>query len=278
MKVNKTLKLNYGTEIPSIGLGVWDMPDGKSTENAVLWAIEAGYRHIDTAKIYYNETDVGNAIRKASMPRDELFITTKLWNDDHGYESALKAFDHSLNRLQMDYVDLYLIHWPFMGWGKTKVENASKMAETWKAMELIYKTGQAKAIGVSNFTIRHLEETKVSASVFPMVNQIEFHPFWYRKELMDYCQQNGIVATDYCPLIRGKKLFDEPITAIAKSYGKSNAQILIRWGLQHGNVVIPKSSHQERIIENISVFDIEIITKDMEKLDALNEDYNVVIS
>jgi diketogulonate reductase-like aldo/keto reductase len=278
MKIDKIKVLNNGIEIPVIGLGVWDMPDGKSTENAVLWAIEAGYRQIDTAKIYNNEREVGNAIRNSGLPRNEIFVTTKLWNDDHGINSALKAIDNSLNLLQMDYVDLYLIHWPFQGWGSSKIEDQKTRTETWQAMEMIYKSGKAKAIGVANYSIQYLEEIKSHGTIVPAINQIEFHPFWFRKELMDYCHQNTIAVTDYCPLVRGRKLYDERITAIAKNYSVSNAQILIRWGLQHGNIVIPKSAHKERIIENMDVFHFELTDQDMNKLDSLNENFAVVKS
>jgi len=278
MNTKIKIKLNNGTEIPVIGLGVWKTPSGKGTEDVVLWALEAGYRHIDTATIYLNEKEVGNAIKQSGIKRNEIFVTTKLWNDDQGYESGLKAFEYSLKRLQMDYVDLYLIHWPFMGWGSSKVDNVINRKESWKALEEIYNSGRAKAIGVCNYKIEHLEEMKTYANIAPMVNQIEFHPFWFRKELMDYCHKNNIAVTDYCPLVRGKKMFDNRITDIAKHYSKTNAQVLLRWGIQHGNIVIPKSSHKERIIENYNVFDFEISKEDMKKLDALNENYNVVIS
>jgi diketogulonate reductase-like aldo/keto reductase len=278
MNINSKIVLNNNTEIPVIGLGVWKTPSGKGTEDAVIWALEAGYRHIDTAKIYMNEKEVGNAIGQSGIKREELFITTKLWNDDQGYINGLRAFDESLKRLQMDYVDLYLIHWPFIGWGDSKVDTIINRKESWKALEEIYSSRRAKAIGVCNFQIEHLEEMKTYASIAPMVNQIEFHPFWFRKELMEYCHKNSIAVTDYCPLVRGKKLFDTRITAIANNYNKTNAQILIRWGLQHGNIIIPKSSHKERIEENIDVFDFEISIQDMEKLDALNENFNVVFA
>jgi methylglyoxal/glyoxal reductase len=278
MNINSKITLNNNTEIPVIGLGCWKTPTGKGTEEVVLWALEAGYRHIDTAFIYYNETEVGNAIRQSGIKREEIFVTTKLWNDDQGNQSALNAFQESLNKLQMDYVDLYLIHWPFKGWGSTKINSITNRRESWKALEEIYNSGRAKAIGVANYSIEYLEEMKTYANILPMLNQIEFHPFWFRKDLMDYCHKNNIAVTDYCPLVRGKKLFDTRITSIANNYNKTNAQILIRWGIQHGNIVIPKSSHKERIVENISVFDFEISEADMEKLDSLNENFAVVFA
>ncbi len=265
--VNKTIHLNNGKAMPVVGLGLWRAAD---TERDVLWALEAGYRLIDTASIYGNETETGNAIRNSGMARSELFVTTKVWNDEQGYKQTLAAINNSLARLKLDYVDLYLVHWP--------APQKSKREETWKAMGDIYKSGKAKSIGVSNYTIELLEEMKQYAKIPPAVNQIEFHPFWFRKELMDYCHKNNIAVEDYCPLSRGKKLQNAQITMLAKKYGKTNAQIVLRWALQHGNIVIPKSSHKERIEENIDVFDFEIRPQDMIILDALNENYTIVFS
>lgn len=265
-------KLNNGLEMPVVGLGVWKIPEGDEVEMAVTWALEAGYRLIDTAKIYGNEKGVGRAVAKSGIPREQIFVTTKLWNTDQGYESTLLAIDESLARLNMTYVDLYLIHWPFTG--GTSGEN--KRAETWKAMEEIYKAGKAKAIGVSNYNIQHLEEMTTYASIPPVVNQVEFHPFLYQKELMDYCSNRNIALEAYCPLSRGVKLADSRITAIARKHQKTNAQVMIRWSIQHGNIVIPKSSHRERIEENIRVFDFELSDAEMEILDGLNENYRLV--
>jgi diketogulonate reductase-like aldo/keto reductase len=276
--MNRTIALNNKKNIPVLGLGVWNMAKGKETEQAVLWALETGYRHIDTAKVYANEQEVGEAIRKSGISRKEIFVTTKLWNDDQGYESGLAAMDRSLSKLQMDYVDLYLIHWPLLQWSEMDIKAPNKRAETWKAMEEIYRSGKAKTIGVSNYTIEHLEEMKTYSTVDPAVNQVEFHPFLYRKELMEYCHKRNIAIEDYCPLTRGRKLQDERITTISKKYNKSNAQVLIRWGLQHGNIVIPKSAKKERIKENFDVFDFEISEPDMSRLDSLNENYSVVFT
>jgi methylglyoxal/glyoxal reductase len=263
------LKMNNGLDIPVLGLGVWQAKAGREVEDAVIWALETGYRLIDTARIYGNEEGVGRAIRKSKIPRDQIFLTTKLWNEDQGYETALAAIDQSLERLEMDYVDLYLIHWPFMD--RNKGEN--RREETWKAMEEIYKSGKAKAIGVSNYTVKHLEEMKAYAKIMPAINQVEFHPFLYQKELLDYCRQNNIIVEAYSPLAHASRINDKRIAAVAEKYRKSNAQVLIRWSLQHGNVVIPKSVHKERIRENFNVFDFELSGQDMLALDALNENF-----
>lgn len=270
-----TIKLNNGIEMPRIGLGVWQVPDGKEVEGAIKYALDAGYRMIDTAMIYLNETGVGTAIKESGFSRDELFITTKLWNEDQGYETTLKAIDASLERLGLTYVDLYLIHWPSANDDTEKWEPINKREDTWKAMEEIYKSGKAKAIGVSNYTIDHLEEMKGYASILPAVNQVEFNPFLYQEKLLTYCTEHGIVLEAYSPLAQGKKVADYRITAIAKKYNKTNAQVLIRWSLQHGCVVIPKSVHKERIEENIQVFDFELSDSDMKALDALNEDLHL---
>jgi diketogulonate reductase-like aldo/keto reductase len=269
--------------MPRVGLGVWEAYGNEATQ-AVKWALGAGYRLIDTAMIYENEEEVGTAIRESSVPRAEIFLTTKVWNDDQGYASTLAAMDRSLKALKTDYVDLYLVHWPFTGvpWPYTDeavMEHPShnKRAETWKAMEEILASGKARSIGVSNYKIHHLEEMKTYAKTQPAVNQIELHPFWFRKDLMDYCHANKIVVEGYAPLSRAKKLMDPRVTAIAMKQGKSNAQILLRWGLQHGNVVIPKSVHKERILENIDVFGFHLSNEDMAALDALNENESVIM-
>jgi len=264
-----TRVLNNGVEIPVIGLGVYKAQEGSEVESAVKWALEAGYRLIDTAKIYDNEVGVGKAIKESAIPREEIFVTTKLWNEDQGYEKTLKAFEGSLERLGLSYVDLYLIHWPSASVDRN--ETINKRESTWKAMEQIYASGKAKAIGVSNFTIRHLEEMKNYVTIQPTVNQVEFHPFLYQKDLLDYCTENKIVLEAYSPLVKGRKMEDKRITAIAEKYNKSNAQILIRWSLQRGCVVIPKSVHKERIEANLNVFDFEISEEDMADIDALNE-------
>ncbi|MDB5259739.1 MAG: Glyoxal reductase [Candidatus Taylorbacteria bacterium] len=267
--MHKKLTLNNGIQIPAIGLGVYKSQEGAEVENAVKWALEAGYRLIDTAQIYGNEEGVGRAIKESGVPRNEIFITTKLWNTDQGYESALKAFDGSLTRLGLDHVDLYLIHWPSAS--EDRLITIDKRKETWKAMEEIYASGKAKAIGVSNYTVKHLEEMKGYAKVPPAVNQVEFHPFLHQKELLEYCKQNGIILEAYSPLVKARKLDDPRIAEIAQKHQKTNAQVLIRWSIQHGCLPIPKSVHRDRIIENIDVFDFELAPEDMAALDGLHE-------
>ena len=269
LTINSKTILSNGIKIPVIGLGVYKSQVGDEVENAVTWALEAGYRLIDTAKIYGNEEGVGKAITEFRLPREELVITTKLWNEDQGYTTTLQAVDASLQQLGLEYIDLYLIHWPSASADRT--ESINKRKETWNAMEEIYTSGKAKAIGVSNYTIQHLEEMKNYAKILPHVNQVEFHPFLYQEELLNYCTENSIALEAYSPLVKGKRLEDERITVIAKKYNKSNAQVLIRWSLQHGCICIPKSVHQERINQNIDIFDFELAVEDMKKLDALNE-------
>lgn len=255
--------LNNGVKMPVIGLGVWKVKPSFIAERVVKDAISAGYRHIDTARIYLNEKGVGKAIKNSPVPREQLFITTKLWNDDQGYESALRAFDDSLKRLGLDYVDLYLLHWPVTG----------KRLDSWRALEEIYAGGRAKAIGVSNFTIAHLDELIKSSKVVPAVNQVEFHPFLFQKDLMDFCNKHGIALEAYSPLAHGERMDQPVISALAAKYKKTNAQVMLRWSVQRGNIVIPKTTHKERMTENLDIFDFEINDKDMKSLDGLNENY-----
>ena len=237
---------------------MWQIPNGKVCEEAVLAGLSAGYRHIDTAAIYENEESVGNAIRKSNITRKEIFVTTKLWNDDHN--NPKKAFNESLKKLQLDYVNLYLMHYP-----------VPERNSSWKILERIYKSGKAKAIGVSNFTIRHLKGLLENSEVIPAINQVEFHPYLYQKELLEFCSEKRIRLEAYSPLTHGEKLKDPELLKIAKKYDKSAAQILIRWGLQHGLIVLPKSSKKERIMENSYVFDFELSKEDMKKLNGFNE-------
>ena len=270
LNIYSNIVLNNDVEMPVIGLGTYKSEEGEQVLNEVKWALNAGYHLIDTAKVYKNEEGVGRAVKEFGILREEIFITTKLWNPDQGYESGLLAINESLSKLGLKYVDLYLVHWPTAD--PNAKESINKRKETWRAMEEIYKSGKARAIGVSNYTITHLEEMKEYAIVLPMVNQVEFHPFLYQKELLDYCKENNIVLEAYRPLIKDvEKLNHEIITNIAKKHNKTNTQILLRWSLQHGCVPIPKSSKKEHIEENINVFDFELSPEDMNMLNSLNE-------
>ena len=273
LNFNSKYVLNNGVQIPIIGFGTYKIPEGDETVNAVKLALGAGYRLIDTAKVYRNEASVGQAIRESGLKREEIFVTTKLWNIDQGYETTLKAIDESLAKLGMSYVDLYLVHWPTAD--IQALTSINKREETWRAMEEIYKSGKAKAIGVSNFTIKHLEEMKNYATIMPALNQVEFHPFLYQAELLNYCKQNNIILNAYRSLTNGQKINNEVIGEIAKKYNKSSTQILICWCIQHGVITLPRSTKREHIEENRNVFDFEISEGDMNTLDALNENLHL---
>jgi diketogulonate reductase-like aldo/keto reductase len=265
MNISYKVTLNNGIQIPVLGLGTYLMKPGEETYNACLWALECGYRHIDTAAFYKNEEDVGRAVRDSNIERQEIFVTTKIWNDDQGYDKTLRAVERSLKLLGFDYIDLILVHWPMPKLRK----------ETWKALEKVYDEGICAAIGVSNYTISHLQELFNYANVIPVVNQVEFSPFLYQKELQEFCEENNIKIEAYSPLARGRK-FDHPVLIeLSKKYNKTPAQIMIRWALQVGTIVIPKSSNKERIKENASVFDFEISKEDMDKLNSLSEGFRV---
>jgi diketogulonate reductase-like aldo/keto reductase len=256
ISIETKVKLNNGVGMPIFGLGTYQARKGEARE-AVLQALEVGYRLIDTASMYGNEEDIGEALRKSGLPREDVFITTKLWNSDHGYNSALAAFEESRKKLVLDYIDLYLIHWPVEG-----LRN-----ETWKAMEKLLEEGKCRAIGVSNYMIWHLEELLSHSSTIPAVNQVEFHPYLYLKDLLDFCHSHDIRLESYSPLTKGEKLDDPRLASLASKYSKTPAQILIRWVLQKGVIVIPKSSRKERIEENADVFDFTISPEDMNALD-----------
>ena len=265
LSIDSNLKLNNGVEIPIIGLGTWALY-GKDAYQSVIWALDLGYRLIDTASFYDNELQVGRAIKEGNISRDEVFVTTKVWNSDQGYERTLAAFEKSLKNLSLTYVDLYLIHWPV-----SDLRN-----DTWKALEKIYLDGKARAIGISNFTIRHIDELLNLTETIPTINQVEFSPFLFQKELMEYCQSKNIALEGYCPLTRGRRFNNPIIKTTAQKHDKSPAQILLRWGLQHDIVEIPKSGNKEHLKDNISIFDFVLDKEDMENLDKLNEDFRVV--
>lgn len=260
--INSTLTTNQQVPIPILGLGVWKSRPKECFE-AVKFALESGYRHIDTAAIYGNEADVGAAIKESGIHRKDVFLVTKLWNADQGYNEAQKAIDVSLKKLGTDYVDMYLIHFPVSG----------KRKESWKALEQIKKDGKARAIGVSNFMVPHLEELLKETDIIPAMNQVEYHPFLQDTELKSYCNEKGILLEAYSPLAHGQKLEDERVTKLANRYGKTNAQILIRWSLQSGNVVIPKSKNPSRIKENADVFDFNLSQEDMKEISNWNENF-----
>ncbi|MDR7314317.1 aldo/keto reductase [Brevibacillus nitrificans] len=252
--------LNNGVKMPWLGLGVWKAKDGEEVTGAVRSAIETGYRSIDTAAVYGNEVGVGEGIRQAGIDRDQLFITTKVWNADQGYDSTLKAFDESVKRLAIETLDLYLIHWPVKG----------KYVETWRALEKLYRDGYVRAIGVSNFHTHHLEDLRQNSEIIPAVNQVEFHPLLTQKELLAYCQENGIQMEAWSPLMQGN--LDHPLLVeLGQKYGKSPAQIIIRWDLEKKVVTIPKSITPARIAQNADVFDFSLSAEDVEKINALNE-------
>ncbi|MBT1181261.1 aldo/keto reductase [Bifidobacterium sp. CP2] len=261
MAIQSTITLNNGTVIPQVGLGVFQTPDGETTVNAVTAALEAGYRHIDTAMIYGNEASVGEGLRRSGVPRDDVFVTTKLWNDDIRARRGRDAFEESLDRLGLDYVNLYLIHWPADGWN-----------QAWDDLQAIYATGRAKAIGVSNFERHHLEELLAHTDVRPAVDQIESSPQFANRELIDFAHAQGIDVEAWSPLggTGGGLLADPRLKEIGERYGKSAAQVVIRWHIQRGVVVLPKSTHAERIRQNIDVFDFTLTDADMAAIDAID--------
>ena len=266
--MEKSIKLNNGVLIPQPGFGTFMTKDGEEAIQAVKWAVETGYRHIDTAAIYNNEKGVGEGIRQCGVSREELFVTSKVWNSERGYDKTLKAFDKTMNDLGLDYLDLYLIHWPAneRQFGK----KASKLnQETWRAMEKLYEEGRIKAIGVSNFMPHHIERMMEKATVKPAVNQIEFHPGLLQKECVEFCKEQEITVEAWSPLGRGELIFDELLMGLAEKYGSTVAQLIIRWVMQHDIVPLVKSTKQTRIEENFQVFDFEISGEDMQRIDEM---------
>ncbi len=264
--LNDTFKLQGGTEIPCVGFGTWQTPDGETAINSVFEAIKAGYRHIDTAAVYKNEVGVGEGIKKSGINRNEIFVTSKVWNSERGCEKTIAACEKTLSDLGLDYLDLYLIHWPasvkdYDNWDEVNLS-------TWKGMIELYKKGKVKAIGVSNFMPHHLKSL-METEIPPMVNQIEFHPGFMQKETVNYCKVNNILVEAWSPLGTGRMLNNEFLKGIAQKYNKSVAQLCIRWCLQNGTLPLPKSVTPSRIIENTKIFDFSITAEDMEAINAM---------
>lgn len=265
MNISSKVRLNNGVEMPWLGLGVFRAEDGKEVENAVLTALQHGYRSIDTAAVYQNERGVGLGLKKSGLPREEVFLTSKVWNSDQGYKTTIEAFEESLERLQTDYLDLYLIHWP----------KGQRSVESWKAMEELYEKGLVRAIGVSNFLVHHLKEFLPECKMVPAVNQVEFHPELIQPELLEYCKNKGIQPEAWSPIMKGKVLNIPVLRALAAKYGKTPVQIVLRWDIQKGVITIPKSVKPERIISNADIFDFELSDEDMAKIDRLDKNQRI---
>ncbi|MEA5138048.1 aldo/keto reductase [Arcicella rigui] len=257
--------LNNGIKMPLLGLGVYDMYNNEA-EQAVDWALKMGYRLIDTASMYENEIEIGNAIRQSSVKREDIFLTTKVNNSEQGYDQTLRAFENSLKKLDCEYIDLYLIHWPL----KESRKN------TWKALEYLYETKQVRAIGVANYLLPFLEELSTYANVVPAVNQIELSPYLFQKSFLEFCKTQGIQLQAYTPLVRGQRFNDTRLLELSKKYYKTPAQIILRWAIQHGISAIPKSVNPIRLQENFQIFDFEISANDMEWMDTFDENLRVV--
>ena len=267
-RLTDTFKLHNGVEIPCVGFGTWRAPDGETAYNAVRHALEVGYRHIDTAAAYKNEESVGRAIKDSGIPREEIFVTSKLWNTERGYEKALAAFDKTMERLGLDYLDLYLIHWPAtaLQYGNWDELNQG----SWKALIELYRAGKIRAIGVSNFKPHHLESL-VKSEVVPMVNQIEIHPGHFTYETVEYCRKYNMLIEAWSPLGSGALLGNELLAGIAEKYGKSVAQVCLRWCLQQGTLPLPKSVTPERIEANTDIFDFELSEDDMNEINTMEK-------
>ena len=266
-------KLKNGLEIPKIGFGTWQVPDGPAVEDAVSAALECGYNHIDTAYAYYNEKGVGAAVKKSGIPREDLFITTKLWNTEQGYETTLENFELSLENLQTDYVDLYLVHWPqtFAFFD----EYPQRMWDTWKAFEELYAAKKVRAIGLSNFLQHHIEKLMEKARIEPMVDQLEIHPGYNQADIVSYCQKNDIVVESWSPLANGKLMTEcDLLVELGEKYGKSPAQIALGWNLQRGLLPLPRSTKPARIAANLDILGIELDEEDMQKIYNLPESFS----
>jgi diketogulonate reductase-like aldo/keto reductase len=261
MNISSKVKLNNGVEMPWLGLGVFRSEEGEEVETAVKTAIKHGYISVDTAAIYQNERGVGKAVKESGIPREEIFLTSKVWNTEQGYKTTLDAFEESLQKLQTNYLDLYLIHWPK---GKLSVE-------TWKALEELYEKGKVRAIGVSNFLVHHLEDFLPECKIIPGVNQVEFHPVLVQPELLKYCQSKNIQMEAWSPIMKGKVNDVPQIKELAAKYGKTPVQIVLRWDIQKGVVTIPKSVTPERIISNADIFDFELSSEDVALIDQLDQ-------
>ena len=265
--LQSTTTLHNGVKMPWFGLGVYKMQEEEEAVQAIKTAIEYGYRSIDTAAIYQNETLVGKAIKESGVAREELFITSKVWNSEQGYETTIAAFEETMNKLDLEYLDLYLIHWP--------VPAQRKYKETWKALENLYIDGRIRAIGVSNFHVHHLKDLMADCKVVPMVNQVEYHPKLTQVELHEFCKEHNIQLEAWSPLMQGKLLDDPTLIKIGEKYNKSVAQVILRWDIQNQVVTIPKSVKSRRIKENADIFDFELSQDDMNQISDLNEDFRV---
>ncbi|KAL0487492.1 9,11-endoperoxide prostaglandin H2 reductase [Acrasis kona] len=272
LKITSSLTMHNGSAIPLFGLGTYKAID--TIETAIKAAWDAGYRHLDTAAFYRNEKEIGRCIKKLNLPRDQLFVTSKLWYSEHGYDKAKAAFEQTLQKLDIGYLDLYLIHWPDANSGS---DNPKVRRETWRALEDLYKEGKVKNIGVSNYTERHLEEMfvgKYKVDVPPMVNQFELHPKLTQKSLVAYCKNKNIVVESYSPFAKGELIGNVGLKKIGQKYGVSEAQVIVRWILQQDIVCIPKSDKPDRIVSNADVYKFELTEEDMNKIDGMNEDYH----
>ena len=259
--------LSNGIKMPSIGFGTYKSGNDEETSQIIKNALNIGYRMIDTASFYGNEVGIGKGIKESKIDRKEIFLVTKLWNDDHGYEKTIEAFNKSLNNLQVDYIDLYLIHWP------NKLNS-----ETWRAFEDLYKLGKVKAIGVCNFKVEHLEDLKKSAEIMPMVNQVEIHPFSIKNKICNYCKENDIQVIAWSPISRGRVFSNDLIISLSEKYKKSITQIVLRWHMQKGIIPIPKSSNEYRMKENFDIFDFEITDEDIKAIDLLNQGDDISVT